>query len=103
MLTGTNDLVAGAVSTYELEGISGVFDAHSTGVIWNGAECPLFTLEQVKAFFDVLNKDSDFDAKVLDGEALISIESLGEEVRIKALDGFFEFAGWCFISVVEIR
>ena len=99
MLTGTNNLIAGAVSTYELEGINGVFDAHSTDVIWNGAECPLFTLDQVKTFFDVLNNDDDFDAKVLDGVALISIESSGEEVRIEARDGYFEIAGWCFISV----
>ncbi|MFT5724503.1 MAG: hypothetical protein ACI9JN_001622 [Bacteroidia bacterium] len=103
MLTDNGDLQAGVLSKYQIEGINGVFNAYSTGVKWNGSECPIFTMEQVKVFINILNKDDDFDAKLINGVVIITIKSSEEDVRIEERNGFYEFAGWLFIAYQDVK
>jgi hypothetical protein len=70
---------------------------------WNGYSCPLFTLEQVTLFLEILNKDPDFKAKMEGDLAVIHIHSSDEYLSIQAINGFYEFSGWCFQKAIDER
>jgi hypothetical protein len=73
------------------------FTALNTDKMWNSYHRPLFNLEQVKAFFEIINADPDIEATIVnDNTVTIYMDSSDTAESINSVDGLFEFTNWCF-------
>jgi hypothetical protein len=73
------------------------FTAFNTDKTWNSYHRPLFNIEHVKSFFEILNADPDIKA-VIENDTTVTLymHSSDSTDRIRSIDGLFEFTNWCF-------